>query len=144
MTWTYGNAPSTSLRDRVRFLVGDTDTNNQLVTDEEIAWTLTDAGNNAYTAAATVCRVIAAEDRGADSVTVGDVSESGRSSQSWLDLADALDRRAVAVGSCPSPFLGGSSVDRRTTVAADTDRTRPNFWIGQFDNPAVSISSTST
>lgn len=145
MTWSYSSTSSSlSLKDRVRFLVGDTDTTRQLVTDEEITWALTDVGNSYYAAAATVCRVIGAEDRGVDSVTVGDVTESGRSAQGWMDLAATYDRRAVSVGSCPSPFLGGSSVDRRASNAADTDRTLPRFHFGQFDNPPASLTSTST
>ena len=39
MTWTYSGDPATNARDSIRFLVGDTDTNDQLVSDEEIAWT---------------------------------------------------------------------------------------------------------
>ena len=38
MAWTYSGDPSSSARDAIRFLVGDTDTNDQLVTNEEIAW----------------------------------------------------------------------------------------------------------
>lgn len=146
-TWTYSGSPSTDLKDRVRFLIRDTDTTNQLISDEEILWALTDRGSNHYAAAATCCRVIGAQAAGANQVTVGDVSESGGPSgtaQEWMDLADTYDRKATSVGSCPSPFLGGSSIDRRATVAADTDRSRPNFWVGQFDNPSVSLSSTST
>ena len=41
MTWTYGGAPGTTSsatrRDAVRLLVGDTDTTDQQVSDEEIA-----------------------------------------------------------------------------------------------------------
>lgn len=145
LTWTYSStSASLSLKDRVRFLVRDTDTTHQLVQDEEINWALTDVGNNYYAAAATVCRTIGASLRSADMVTVGDVTEKGTQSKDWMDLADEYDRKAVAVGSCPSPFLGGSSVDRRKSNATDTDRTLPRVWFGQFDFPPVSLTSTST
>lgn len=145
MTWTYSSTSAAlSLKDRVRFLVADTDTTRQLVTDEEITWALNDVGSNYYAAAATICRVIGAENRGADSVTVGDVSESGGAATEWMDRADSYDRRAVSLVSCPSPFLGGSSLDRRSDNASDTDRTRPSFWRGQFDDPPVTLTSTST
>ena len=39
MTWTYSGDPATNARDAIRFLTGDTDTNDQLINDEEIAWT---------------------------------------------------------------------------------------------------------
>ena len=54
MTWTYGNDPTNSSRDAVRYLVGDTDSNLAFVTDEEIAWALSQNSNNAYAAAAAV------------------------------------------------------------------------------------------
>lgn len=38
MTWTYGGDPSANARDEIRYRVGDTDTNEQLVSDEEIAF----------------------------------------------------------------------------------------------------------
>jgi hypothetical protein len=41
MTWTYGNNPTDSRRDRVRLLVGDTDEKEVLsLTDEEIDFVL--------------------------------------------------------------------------------------------------------
>jgi hypothetical protein len=39
MTWTYGGDPAASALAAIRFLTGDTDTNDQLINDEEIAWT---------------------------------------------------------------------------------------------------------
>ncbi len=146
-TWTYSGDPSTDLKDRVRFLIGDTDITDQKISDEEILWALTDTGSNHYAAAATACRVIGAGFAGRDSVTVGDVSESGGvggGAQEWMALADQLDRKAVTLGSCPSPFLGGSSVSRKSDNAADTDRTRPSFVMGQFDDPSASLTSAST
>ncbi len=38
MAWTYGGDPSANARDAIRFLIGDTDTNDQLLNDAEIAW----------------------------------------------------------------------------------------------------------
>lgn len=39
MSWTYDN-PTASEKDEVRFIVGDTDTTDQLLTDEEINYLL--------------------------------------------------------------------------------------------------------
>lgn len=144
-TWTYSGSPGTDLKDRVRFLVGDTDITNQLISDEEILWALSDRANNYYGAAATCCRVLGSRANDANKVTVGDVTEEGASggaNKSWADLADIYDRQAVAVGSCPAPFLGGASITRKDSNAADTDRTRPRFTFGQFDNPDITPPST--
>jgi hypothetical protein len=142
--WTYSGSPATDLKDRVWFLIGDTDVTRQQISDEEILWALSDRANNYYAAAATCCRVLAARTIDANKVTVGDVTEEGGTGKSWMDLADEYDRRAVSLASCPSPFLGGGSVDRRSSNATDTDRTPPRAWFGQFDNPRVNLTSTST
>ena len=41
MAWTYGGDPAANARDAIRFLCGDTDTNDQLLNDAEVAlhWT---------------------------------------------------------------------------------------------------------
>jgi len=36
MTWNYSGDPTTSSKDEIRFLIGDTDTDDQLLSDEEI------------------------------------------------------------------------------------------------------------
>ena len=38
MAWTYDGDPSANARDAIRFLIGDTDTNDQLLADAEVAW----------------------------------------------------------------------------------------------------------
>ena len=38
MAWTYSGDPDSSALDSIRFLVGDTDTNDQLLANEEISW----------------------------------------------------------------------------------------------------------
>ena len=40
MTWSYSGDPSASSLDEVRFLVGDTDSTEQLVQNEEIAYAI--------------------------------------------------------------------------------------------------------
>ena len=39
MAWSYSGDPADSALDAVRFLIGDTDTNDQLLDNEEILWT---------------------------------------------------------------------------------------------------------
>lgn len=99
MTWTYTGDPSVSNRDKVRFLIGDTDTNDQLVNDEEIAWALSEGGS-IYQAAHDLCTVIASKfARLATSKSVGDLSLSysdraetyHRLAERMLHLADRRD-----------------------------------------------------
>lgn len=144
LTFTYSGDPSSTNRDKIRFLIHDTVSASAQVTDEEIAWALSSEGGNYYKAAAVCARSIAAGLRASNSVTVGDVSESGGGAEDWDLLADQLDLKGVSLASCPSPFFGGISKDRRASNASDTDRTMPRAWFGQFDNPPVAITSTST
>ena len=66
MSWTYSGDPSTSSRDEIRFLVGDTDSTDQLIENEEIDYVLVvhadpGASQNNYTAASVVAGAIAAK-----------------------------------------------------------------------------------
>ena len=38
MAWSYSGDPDSSALDGIRFLIGDTDTNDQLLANEEITW----------------------------------------------------------------------------------------------------------
>ena len=59
MSWSYAN-PSVSTRDWVRWMVGDTDSTDELLQDEEIDAAVSDEGNK-YRAAATCARAIASK-----------------------------------------------------------------------------------
>lgn len=133
MTWTYTD-PGTSTRDAVRFLCGDTNTSDQLITDEEIAY-LVGQYPSAQGAAAAACRAIAVEfSRQADK-QVGDlrISASQRAN-AYAARAVELDE-AVSAGNAPVPFTGGVSIADKTAVEQDTDRVPPQFTRGGFTNP---------
>jgi hypothetical protein len=64
MAWTYSGDPTSSDRDKVRFLIGDTDTNDQLLQDGEIDYLITLKGSAegaAYQACATLMAKYARE-----------------------------------------------------------------------------------
>jgi hypothetical protein len=65
MTWTYGNDPTANADgsyniDLVRLLIGDTDTNHQLLTDEELDFFISQQ-NNYYIAAAMAAETLVAK-----------------------------------------------------------------------------------
>lgn len=78
MAWSYSGNPAASAKDKVRFLCGDTDTTNQQITDEEIAFLLTEWNSDAYMAAAFACEAIAGkyQSKADMSKSVGDLSIS--------------------------------------------------------------------
>lgn len=99
MTWSYSGNPAASANDKVRFLCGDTDTNNQQITNEEIAFLLTEWGGNAYTAAAEACMAIAGKyaSKADSSRSVGDLSISTQyQAQAKAMVERAMDLRNQA------------------------------------------------
>lgn len=63
MTWTYGNSPvasgGTYNLDLIRLLIGDTDTNHQLLTDEELDFFISQQSNYYLAAAMAVDSLVA-------------------------------------------------------------------------------------
>jgi hypothetical protein len=72
----------TTDRDKVRFLIGDTDDDQQMLSDNEIAFILTQENNNLLLSASNACRAIAAK-------FARDVNY--RFSTMWQDASDAYD-----------------------------------------------------
>lgn len=100
MAWTYSGNPATSGRDEIRFLVGDTDQEDQLLLDGEIDYILTVyprvSGTANYRAAAVAARSIAGKFSKAVDKTVGSLSlNASRKAQAFNELADKFDEQAL-------------------------------------------------
>ena len=133
MTWTYGRDPAASNRDAVRFLVGDTDNADPLVTDEEIAYALTLEPTNTLTAAR-VAEALAAKFSRYANQSVGDLSISYSDRVRQLkELAKQL--RAEGTISAATPFAGGISAADKASRASDSDRVVTAVKVGVHDNP---------
>lgn len=106
MTWTY--TPDFTLsRDKVRLILGDTVSTTPLVTDEEIAWAVTENNSDLYLAAALLCDSLSGRfaSQATTSKTVGSLSLSksyGEQSTRWSTRAAEL-RAQAAVMAPPSP-----------------------------------------
>lgn len=133
MTFTYTGDPSVSDRDKVRFLIGDTDSTDALVSDEEIEWSLGEAGS-IYQAAHDLCTVIASKfARLATSKSVGDLSLSyADRAETYHRLADRMlhlaERRDV-----PTPWASPYNMvkaNERTELGMQGQE----FWTGVHDN----------
>lgn len=144
MTWTYDSAPDTTTaagrRDAVRLLVGDTETTDQQVTDEEIAFSLLETGNNVYGAGAWIARAIAGKyarrvSMGADGVS----QQFGQRQKHYTDLAVSLEKRAVegVAGAAPSAIFAGGTERGLTTDAPEV-----LFRVGMHDDPDAEYSTT--
>lgn len=126
MTWTYSGDPSTSAKDAVRFRIGDTDADDQQISDEEISWLLTEEGSNIYAASAQACDGIAAKYARLVDQSAGELSVKFSQRQThYTNLAAQF--RAKNAKSAPIPFAGGISKASKESVRSNEDRVRPAF-----------------
>lgn len=139
MAWSYdeGNLNTTDALGRLnatRLLIGDTDTNDEQVQDEEVAFALAQANNNVYLAGAWLCRGIAAKySRSVDQEISGALKESSSQLQSqYLELADTLEKQARKFGGAMGVSAGGITVSTVEGVRENTNRVKPSFNKDQF------------
>ena len=132
MSWTYSGNPANSNTDAVRFLIGDTDCDDKLMLDEEIAHLLAthvDVGMSASKA----CERIAAKFARKFDTKAGQVSKSlSVVMDHYLTLAKRLAQESNKLVSF---YVGGISKDEKTSDRSDTDLPRFNIRLGIHDNP---------
>ena len=142
MAWSYSvadlNTTTSSGRlNTVRLLVGDTDTSDQLVQNEEIIFALAQVSDNVYYAGSWICRTIAAKfSRMVDTQLEGalEANYSDRSKQ-YQQLAIQIEAQGKKTsGKSLGVFGGGISVMDMTSARDNPDRVKPAFTIDQFDN----------
>jgi hypothetical protein len=147
MSWSYDptdlNTTTASGRlNTVRFLVGDTDTNDQKVQNEEITFSLSQTNDDVNSSASYVARTLAS--KYASKVTI---EVDGQLTARYSDLynhykalADKLDYQAKKFGAQLGIVAGGISKVRVGVVRENTDRVKPAFRRDRFLNPPDSDS----
>ena len=143
MAFTYVD-PNSNARDKVRFLVQDTDSTRPLLTDEEIAFLIAE-WVDVYDAASNAANILAAKFAGkADySKSVGDLSLNetfSSQASSYTELAKSIRmnrHRRFTVSWVANADALKSTADR----SVDTYNT--DAFLGQMDNPRTSTSETS-
>lgn len=131
-TYTYTFSPGTVPLDTVRFLVGDTDMTQPLLSDQEINYAITNY-NAGLRAAWFLAKALGA--KFARQVT----STAGKLSQDASDRAKAFNQLAkelwhqITIGAVPS--FGGVSVSQKQAADSDFGSVQPSFTKDQFDNP---------
>lgn len=135
MTWSYSGDPGASALDEVRFLIQDTDTSDQLLSDEELSYLIT-AYADAYSAAVAAVGVLIAKASkvAEESKTVGDLSlsvKSGARLAQWEALMKSLQserfRRFPA-----APVVNENAL--LPTVERVVEDESTDFVVGQMDN----------
>lgn len=99
MAWSYGGDPSKSLKDAVRFEIGDTEADFGILSDEEIAYVLT-LEPNALSAAARCCEVITRKLAKDPNMSIGKTKiDNASATAQYLELARDLRKRANMLSS---------------------------------------------
>lgn len=90
MAWTYSGNPAASTRDQTRFLLGDTDTNDQLVSDAEADYAIAATGS-VFAAAARLAEHLSAKyARYPDEQTGQQSEKSSQRAEAFTALAKRL------------------------------------------------------
>jgi hypothetical protein len=142
MAWSYdgsdlGTSTTSGRLNSVRLLLGDTDTNDQQVQNEEVIFALGQSGNNIYYAAAWCARTIASQyarkvNTSLDGALSADYSDL---SKQYTALADNLEYQGKKAGATIGVLAGGISKTTVDAVRSNTDRIKPSFRRDGFRNP---------
>lgn len=137
MTFTYSSTDLSTTLARVRMLIGDTNSADAQLTDEEIDF-FTDTYGNVFFAAAAACDAVASRYARNVSKTVGPLSlQFGDRQQQYRDLAARLRYQGATGGL--AVYAGGISQSDKDTLEADTDRVNPQFAVGMDDYPGLPL-----
>lgn len=132
MSFTYDNTDFTETaagrRNSVRYLVGDTNTNDQLVQDEEIVFSLAQSNDNIYLAASHVANAIAAKfSRFVDTNVDEQIEEKySQAVKHYKNLASQLKEQGKSIGALLGFCAGG--------ITEEGIRRLPKFTLDQFLN----------
>ena len=131
MTFSYSTSLATD-KDKVRFRIGDTDSNRELQSDEEINAVL--AAKPSVLPASMECveAILAKIARDIDRNAAGISSSRSQAFTHYKDLLVKLSREMLTESEM---FVGGLSKAAKRSFEADSDFVRPSFDIGKFDNP---------
>ena len=146
MSWSYDptDLDTTTASGRlntVRLLVGDTDTVDQQVQNEEVVFSLSQNGDNIYYSGAWVAKIIAAKysrlvNTSLDGALKADYSDLAKQ---YKSLADDLEYQGKTNGSGSSVGIGilagGITKSGIENVRADTNRIEGSFRRDRFKNP---------
>lgn len=119
-------------RTTIRFLIGDTDTNDQLISNEEIAYIVTQQGS-VNRSASECCRAIAAKFARNMSRSIGGLqADFAAKHRQYLAMADNLLTKEET--SPVSPFVSGYEIDKKQAREDDTNREKIFGRKGVMDN----------
>jgi hypothetical protein len=142
LAWSYdetdlGTDTASGRLNSVRLLVGDTDTNDQQVQNEEILFGLSQSNDNIYYASAWIARTISGQyarkvNTSLDGALSADYSDLAGQ---YKKLAEDLEYQGKKAGAVVGVKAGGISISSVKSVRQNTDRIEGTFRRDRFRNP---------
>lgn len=142
MAWSYDptDLDTTTASGRlntVRLLVGDTDTVDQQVQNEEVTFALSENNNNVYYSGAWIARAISSKysrqvTTSLDGALSADYSDLAKQ---YKVLADDLEYQGKTSGAAVGVLAGGITKTSIETARANTNRIEGSFRRDRFKNP---------
>lgn len=141
MSWSYNpsdlvTTTASGRLNSVRLLIGDTDTNDQIMQNEEIVFALAQTTDNVYYAGSWACHMIASKySRLVDLKIEGSSTNYSDLAKQYITMSDHLnDLGKRTNGRSLGVSAGGISITDMQVAQDDTDRVDPAFRTQQFDN----------
>jgi hypothetical protein len=131
VTWTYDPSDLSDDVSQVRVRIGDTNTHDKLLSDEELQHFIDDRGTVLLASVSAVRAIIAKLARNIDRSNIGMSAQRSQSIQHYRDLLRELERESGA--HTGAPRVGGISKSDKATAESDSDRVAPTFFRGQWD-----------
>ena len=142
MAWSYDptdlNTTTASGRlNTVRLLVGDTDTTDQQVQNEEVTFSLSENGDNVYYSGAWVARAIASKYSRKVNTELSGALKADYSDlvTHYNSLADNLEYQGKTSGASVGVLAGGITKSTVEAVRQNTNRIEGSFRRDRFKNP---------
>ena len=120
MTWTYSSTSLSTDLAKVRLKIGDTNTNNQLLSDEEIQVSLDEYSDTKLASIGCIRAILAKLARDIDRSNLGMSAQRSQQIQHYKDLLAELSSES---GLYAEPFFGGGSLDEKDSLESDSDYT---------------------
>lgn len=144
-TYTYTQDPSSSLKDEVRFLTQDTNMDDALMGDEEIAYLLTKYANDPILTAIAALNVMLINLSSVvnSSKEVGDLKLSSSAGDRFKNLSTAREGLiAQSLRLTPAtPYAGGITIADKSIDEENDGLVNHEFSIGQDDFPGTTRSN---
>lgn len=136
----YTTDPRVSNRDAVRFLVGDTDPDNELFSVGEVEYALERKGNVKAAAAFLARQLAGSLPLRFTGYKLADYEDPNGSdmAKAYLALAQRLEAEAIAGAGSEGIYAGGISAADKESVESNTDRVKPAFARGMHDHDSSS------